>query len=484
MKGRISPCLSFLLFSVFCLTAITSCNNTNKTTESDSGPVVQDISSDKTADSDKTATLSDKGTDHAVLGEKFIDLLVGAKYKEAFSWFDEKMAAALPVDKLQLVWKSIGERFGPFQKTIKTQTTKRDGYSIALIFCQFKTKVVIAKVVFSGAKVAGLFFFPNKGDNAQLYDAPPYVDLKTFSDKEIAVGKGKWQLPGTISMPKGKGPFPAVVLVHGSGPHDRDESIGPNKPFRDLAWGLATRGIAVLRYEKRTKEHANAMHGIRESVTTKGETIQDAGLAVELLRSTEKIDPKKVFVLGHSLGGMLVPRIANIAPNAAGFIIMAGSTRPLEDLIMEQTEYLLGLDGSLSDMDKKTLEEVREKVKRVKDPKLSAKTPSEKLPFSVPAAYWLDLRGYDPAESAKSMKRPMLILQGGRDYQVTMKDFQGWKDKLNKKTGVTFTLYPSLNHLFMEGQGKSKPSEYQIPGHVYKKVIEDISSWVKTINTH
>ena len=481
MKERTFICsLSFLFLSLHAFID-TGCEKVSNTTLH---KVTQSDSTQPTDVAKRTAPSSAKAPDYAALGEKFIDLLVQEKYPEAFSWFDKKMATALPVDKLELVWKSIGDRFGAFQKRIKTQTTKRDDYFIALVFCQFKTKVVISKVVFSGKKVAGLFFFPNKGDNAQLYQAPSYADLNSFSEIEVTVGKGKWKLPGTISMPKGPGPFSAVVLVHGSGPHDRDESIGPNKPFRDLAWGLASKGIAVLRYEKRTKAHADAMHGIRETITTKGETIVDAGLAVELLRGTKKVNPKQVFVLGHSLGGTLVPRISNISPNAAGFIIMAGSTRPLEDLIMEQTKYVLELDGSLSTEDKETLKAVKEKVSRVKDKNLSIKTPAEKLPFSVPAAYWLDLRGYDPAKAAESINRPMLVMQGGRDYQVTLKDFLGWKKHLSKRSDVTFKLYPDLNHLFMEGKGKSKPAEYQVPGHIFKKVIEDISKWIKSKNSH
>ena len=329
--------------------------------------------------------------------------------------------------------------------------------------CEFQRGKLDTKVVFQGNKVTGLFFVPGR------YRPPFYADPSKFDEKDIQIGKGIWALPGTLSLPKGAGPFPAVVLVHGSGPHDRDETIGPNKPFRDLAQGLASRGIAVLRYEKRTKQHSIMMALSVNSITVKEETVDDAVAAVEALAAEKKIG--RVFVLGHSLGGMLLPRIGKASPKIAGFISLAGSTRPLEDLVLEQTRYLLG--GKEQDK----LREIERQVAKAKS--VSEKTPSNELPLGIPAKYWLDLRGYDPATAAGELQKPMLILQGERDYQVTMEDFVGWKKTLGSRKDVTFILYSKLNHLFMEGEGKSSPAEYSTPGNVAKAVIEDIAKWIK-----
>jgi fermentation-respiration switch protein FrsA (DUF1100 family) len=295
----------------------------------------------------------------------------------------------------------------------------------------------------------------------------------------VAVGSGEWALPGTLTIPNGGGPFPAVVLVHGSGPNNRDESLGPVAPFKDLAWGLASQGIAVLRYDKRTFVYQAAIAALGGDITVKEETVDDAAAAVDLLRSTEGIDPGAVFVLGHSLGGMLVPRIAAAAPEAGGFIILAGAARPLEDLVLEQTEYIVSLDGTVTPDEQAMLDQLRAVVAKVKSPDLSPRTSAAELPLGTMGRYWLDLRGYQPAEEAKGIARPILVLQGERDYQVTMADFALWQQALSGLPNVTLKTYPDLNHLFITGTGKSTPAEYQAPGHVSQAVVDDIAAFVK-----
>ena len=314
------------------------------------------------------------------------------------------------------------------------------------------------------------------------YTPPEYSDKDTFTETEVEVGMEGWLLPGTLSLPKGNGPFPALVLVHGSGPNDRDESLGPNKPFRDLAWGLAPQNIAVLRYDKRTKIHGQKMIAQKDAkLTVYEETIEDALAAADLLRETERIDTQNVFILGHSLGGMLVPRIANADSKNTGFIIMAGPTRPIEDLFVEQIEYISLLDGKMSNEEKANLEKIKSAVQKIKNITPENSNQMTERFLGAGADYWLDLKGYDPAEAAKSIDRPILILQGGRDYQVTMEDFEGWKMILSDKDNVEFKLYPAHNHLLIPGEGKCTPEQYQKLGHVDKVVIDDIVKWIEKV---
>jgi dienelactone hydrolase len=406
-----------------------------------------------------------------------IDALFKEKYDEAGTDFDAAMQKALPIDKLKELRKDLDTKVGALKKQAFLRMEKKSKYDIVIVACKFEKAPLLARVVFDqDGKVSGLAFVPDTPTAA--YKAPDYVMRDSFRETEVKVGAGEWELPGTLSIPVGDGPFPAVVLVHGSGPNDRDETILVNKPFRDLAWGLSSRGVAVLRYDKRTKAHADKFTDKKNYPSVKEEVIDDAVAAVALLRKSKEIDGKRIFVLGHSLGGTLAPRIGQLDPGIAGLVILAGASRPLEDLVLEQLTYIFSLDGP-SDDQKAELEKIKKQVARVKDPKLTKDTPPEDLPLGAPAGYWLSLREARPTDIAPKLKQPMLILQGERDYQVTMDDFALWKKTLASRQNVQFKSYPNLNHLFMDGKGKAKPTDYEKVGHVAREVIDEIAAWVK-----
>jgi uncharacterized protein len=419
-----------------------------------------------------------RAADVAAAGKEFVDLLAQQDFAAAAARYDATMKAALPETKLRETWEALQAQAGPFQKQLRARTEKVQGYDVVLVTCQFEKMTLDTKVVFdSNRKVAGLFFVPSTPPAAS-FGPPPYANTNAFGEKELKVGSGQWVLPGTLTLPVGSGPWPAIVLVHGSGPQDRDETIAANKPFRDLAWGLATKGVAVLRYEKRTKVHAAEMAGLASKITLKEETVDDALSAVKTLRQTEGIDPNRIFVLGHSLGGLAAPRIAQADPAIAGLVILAGSTRPLDTLIVEQTRYLISLQGKPSPGAEAKLADIEALMAKVK--KLTpADASSSEMILGAGAAYWLDLRSYDQVATAKALKQPLLILQGARDYQVTEADFDGWKKGLGSRANVTYKLYPDLNHLFMTGVGKSTPAEYEKPGHVAEAVVSDIAAWIQ-----
>jgi len=419
-----------------------------------------------------------------VKAREFITTMTKGDFAGAVGGFDETMLKAMPADKLAALWtKQLPAQVGAFKQQGPARREQLQGYEIVLITCSFEKTLLDARVVFDkDGKIAGLQFVPPAPP--AKYEPPAYADPSKFTETGVTVGSGDWALPGTLTMPKGAGPFPGLVLVHGSGPNDRDETLGPNKPFQDLAWGLASRGVAVLRYDKRSKVHGKRIVAdpeLEAAMTVKDETIDDALAAAGLLKRTKGIDGRRVFILGHSLGGYLLPRIAMAAEplSLAGFISMAGLTRPLDDTILRQMTYLYGLAGNtLPDEDKKRLEGIKADVARIKALTEADLGSTTKILGAMPA-YWLDVRGYDPPALAKKVKAPMLFLQGGRDYQVQTVDLENWKKALGSRPDVEFRLYPKLNHLFYEGEGLLVPLEYmQKHGSVAPYVIDDIAGWI------
>jgi dienelactone hydrolase len=413
--------------------------------------------------------------DPAAVATGFVDLLLKGDYPAAAALEGGPMKDAAPAAKLGEIWTGIQTQLGAYERRLGTRTEKRARYDMVFVTTAFERQTVDLKVVIDdGGHVVGFFILPGQAAGPPADPAPPaYAKPDIYREREVTVGSGEWALPGTLTMPVGPGPVPAVVLIHGSGPNDRDETVGANKPFRDLALGLASRGIAVLRYEKRTRKYSGKIAEVA-GFTVQQETVEDALIALALLRSSEGIDPRRVFVLGHSLGGMLLPRIGQSQPALAGLIVMAGAARPMEDLILEQVSYLAAADGVVTDPEKKQIEGLRAEVAKVK----SLKPGAAGSVLGAPVSYWLDLQGYDPVQGSKYLPQPMLVLQGERDYQVTMTDFAAWKKGLSKKPNVTFKSYPKLDHLFLSGEGKSNPAEYEKPGHVDATVVNDIAAWV------
>jgi dienelactone hydrolase len=298
----------------------------------------------------------------------------------------------------------------------------------------------------------------------------------TVSSRDITIGSGKWTLPGTLTLPASSTPAPAVVFVHDAGPHDRDSTYGPNKLFKEFADGLASRGIASLRYDKRSYVHMAAMATLGQ-YTTKDETIEDALAAVAALKGVPAVDARRIFIAGHGLGGMLAPRIAVADSSIAGLVILAGGVRPLDVSIIEQLQYLADADGIISDAERRSLEDARATMDAVA--KLTAPDVEAGVVLAgAPAAYWLDLRGYDPPRVAATLKQRILVLQGARDYQVSLADYDRWKSALGGRPTAAFRLYDSLNHIFLPGEGRSLPAEYYQPARIPAEVFADLAEFI------
>lgn len=390
----------------------------------------------------------------------FFRALAAGEFSRARASFDANMRGALSEEKLVEVWREQTSPLGALKTIQPGAGAERQGKRVHLVNLAFERGSLIATVALDvpSHELAGLFFRPALAPGVSA----PYVKTEAFRAEEVAFGKEPFVLSGTLALPVGAGPFPGVVLVHGSGPMDRDETVLASKPFKDIAEGLATRGVAVLRYDKRTLTHGTKV-GPRVSLDE--EVVLDATYALELLRARPEIDSGALFVVGHSLGALLAPEIAERSLPVAGVALLAPPGRPPWDIVIEQMRYL----GVPPD----TLAAAERNAAEVKKGTAGAQL------LGVPAEYWRDLASRDGVARSRRLKAPILILRGERDYQVTEADLAVWRSGIGKRAGVSIETLPGDNHLFVSGSGKPGPAEYARPGHVDLAVVERLAAFVQ-----
>lgn len=418
-----------------------------------------------------------KETDWESLAREFIGKYFALDFDYCYAQFDSTTQSKFSKDLFKQAYSQTENMYGKFQKIEETQFQNQGGYHItSTLILHEKGKYLMLITYNDDKKIVGFFFKPYQDANSTNYTLPEYADTTKFYEKDIKFGKD-YPLNGKISIPKNKQKVPIVILVHGSGPNDMDETIGPNKPFKDIAYGLSSNGISVLRYNKRTMQYNNEMSQIRDEIDLYSETIEDVINAFNFVKTIPEVDTNQIYILGHSLGGYAMPMIASKLPQAKGFIFMAAANQPLEDKMLEQYEYISKLKNNQG-IDEATINKIKEQVTKVKNKDFGDTLNSDSFPLSLPPHYWQYLDKYKPLKLVKNIPQKMLFIQGERDYQVTMKELQIWKATLKENPKATFITYPKLNHLFLEGEGLSTPEEYGKESHIPIYVINDIVKWI------
>jgi len=367
----------------------------------------------------------------------------------AVAKFSPQMRGALPPQVLLSQWQGLQARHGilsSWRIVNRDHPTEKDRFTFELVFSQGVMYCIVV-VEPSTHQVVGLHFW--KTQHAPLADphSDPAVHEETLSVGPLAL-PASWALPDAASPP-----LPAALLVSGSGPNDRDESVAAAKPFRDLAYGLAKLGIATLRYDNRSFAHPES-----PPATVEDEVLIDAIAALQLLRRRPEVDPGRIFVIGHNLGALLTPEIAQRGGGVAGLVLLAAPGRPLEQILLEQ------LKAAQPRADFRTIEQQVQSL-----PELPATAPL----LGMPAGYWRDLDRRDEMATAVALGRPVLLLRGSLDRNVAEVDHERWLAALSGRISVKSATLPGLNHLFLPA------TDATVQRHVAPQAIEAIAHFIQ-----
>jgi dienelactone hydrolase len=404
---------------------------------------------------------------------EFFNYLEAGKYDTAHLYFDETERAKITPENLQKLWASVKTQLGDVEFIDPIQSKVQGEFYAVTVEGKFERDAQTFVLMFNKTeKVVGLYMPPK----AIAYTKPFYVDTDLYTESSVYLQSPGHQLAAVITVPKNVANFPVVVLVHGSGPSDMDGTVGPNKPLKDIATGLASKGIGSVRYVKRTVIYAAEF---AKAFTVKEEVIDDAVAAIALAKTVKGADLKNIYLFGHSLGGMLAPRIASLAPDLKGMIIAAAPARKLTDIIVEQNKYIIAQAKDTTGQAQKYLDEALKTIEGSRITKLSPTLKADSVIIGLPASYWVDLNSYNQVAAAKASLKKVLIIQGGNDFQVSETDFNLWKAGLAGKTNATFKFYPEINHLLSAQLEKGNSSQYQTMVNVAENVVKDIAAWIK-----
>ena len=445
--------------------------------------------------------------------EEFATCMRAGEYDKTYSLFDKTMTNGFSKSQFKAVVKQFIGNAGKYQSYIRTGYAEADGHKIYDVVEKYAKGTLVTRLSYNAeGKLDGLYFLnedqalpgniraeseqakaqgeqanpeaTTTGDKAIRDENAPALTDKYKESIVVVSGKDGCALDGYLTIPRNVEKPPVVILVHGTGPHDMDETIGPNKPFKDIAHGLAERGIAVLRYTKRTlamQTDAACRPEDLTRLTVREETLDDVNAAIRLVQEDPQLANDKVFVLGHSLGGMLIPAIAHENPSLRGVISAAGSTTPVLKTFIQQSER------QLKEAENMLTDEQRQKVnKDIADLKaLDANmqnAPDNQMVLGASVYYYKNFDKYiDPALYAE-MKIPTLLLQGANDMQVLADgDFAQYKELLKNHPAMESKLYPETNHLLMPSKNTvylKVSEEYMVPSHVREEIIEDIAKFI------
>lgn len=410
-------------------------------------------------------------TDYISLSEKLSKQMLEGDFEDTYKTLSPIVKLQTKKKDLVTAWETTVSGLGEYIKIIEQKEEVSDDMILVHIILEYENNGLdIAFTYNKAGELIGLWF---------SY-APLEMKLEVNDEfEEILITMGEdtpYPISGILTLPSNVTKPPVAILVPGSGNHDQDETIGPNKPFRDIAHSFAKQGIATIRYRESILDYEDLKS---EALTIQLDLFNDASKAITYATDCDSIDTNHIIVIGHSLGGMMAPKIAADHKEVSGIISMAGSPRKLENIVVDQQRFQLSLT---EEYNAKQVETLMAYVQAQADEVKRSTKGDSKIIFGYPASYWYSLNQIDIPKLAESLKIPILISQGSEDWQVSVEyDYAEWLSLLAEKDNVTFRLYNNLNHLFMSVDGKEKDSKYTIKGEMDQQVIDDMAAWIQQI---
>ncbi|KAF4445089.1 hypothetical protein FALBO_17203 [Fusarium albosuccineum] len=384
-------------------------------------------------------------------------------------------------------WKASLRIFGSVQQIGSPVVTARwFGYSVQVPI-QFSRSTL--GLLFSMTPSGKLFGLNIAMQPSSPWKAPKYAATDP-RESSLRLGRGLLRVNATLTLPfqtQEVGKIPCFILIGGSGPVDKDSTVGALKPFKDLALGLASMGIATCRFDKVTSTIMGKLLLRRKTMTLSDEYVHHVISAVHQIRQHPEIDVSRIFLLGHSLGALIAAKLTSTDLPVAGCILMAPPAEPMYRSAIRQLRYLSSLNSETQsrtnhDEEDDYMLQLHREAEIADSPSLSLDTPAKDLPFGLGPSYWLEYREFDARETLANVRKHVLFLQGRRDYQVTyQEDYAAFYAQLKDSTNLDFRVYDDLNHLFVAGEGRSTPLEYNVPGNVDFQVLRDIERWIQQL---
>lgn len=409
---------------------------------------------------------TDGSTSADEVATAFVDDLANGRFDQASERFveNERDRYGDP-GRLERVWLAFATVGGAFEEVVDTSVTggnQGELVTVTLAFDRGDHDCGVVVDTESRIRNCGI---------ADEYERPAYVDPNAFGERDVSLSVPDCSLSGTVATPADGDGVPGVVLVHDDGPMTADTPRGATRTFADLAEGLATRGVASLRYDKRDTACEVAL----DEYTLDRVTVDDAAVAIERLRDVDGVDPDRIVVVGHGLGGRAAPRIAARDGDLAGVVGLAAPARSYRELTLEQLEHKATV-GSHEWADLRAKYETWvDESDRVREGEYE---PDERL-LGKPGAFWDSIAAYDHVRTAAEVDVPLRFLQGERDFQVSVTDdLERWERELDGESATTFETYEGLNHLFMPGEGESLAFAYAVRNNVAEEVVDDIAAWI------